>query len=298
MTRNGNYMNKRITEPLIGAHISIAGGLEQALYRGASIGCTAIQIFTHSNRSWIMPPLDDAQIDVFFQAKKETGITSIAVHASYLINLASPKQLVYSRSIQALCDELARCELLKIPFLVLHPGSPLGETAEYGITRISEALATIFTTVPHHNTLLLLENMAGQGYTLGSRLEELAAIHTAIADRKRLGFCIDTCHAFAAGYSFTDPSSYQQFWNTCHTILGKKSVQLIHVNDSQGAYNSRVDRHADIGKGNIGIQAFSALINDPSLMHIPKILETPHNSLADDQRNLECLRSLLKKDRS
>jgi deoxyribonuclease-4 len=278
---------------LIGAHTSISGGLQNALYEGAAIGCTCIQIFTHSNRQWGMPPLKKADLQELNEARKKTGITQIMVHASYLINIASSNEMVRKRSITGLRDELLRCEELKIPLLVMHPGSAVGLSPKVGLENIVEAVNSILAIVPYRYTTLLFENMAGQGSSLGSTLEELAHLYNAIKHHNRVGFCIDTCHAFVAGYALDTEQGYKDFWHLFQKIIGLEHLKAIHMNDSQKDVGSRVDRHADIGKGKIGLEAFKRIMHDKRFAHIPKIIETPRTTLEDHARNLATLRSLI-----
>jgi deoxyribonuclease-4 len=277
---------------LIGAHTSIAGGLENALYEGASIGCTCIQIFTHSNRQWGMPPLTQESIIAFEKARQATGIKNIMVHASYLINIASPDALVEKKSITALRDELIRCEALAIPLLVMHPGSATHRPRDEALEQILKNVSAVFEQVPFHHTLLLFENMAGQGSVLGSSIEELAYLFFHIKPQKRLGICIDTCHAFAAGYALDTAQGYQEFWDHFDKLIGLKHLKALHMNDSQRARGARVDRHADIGKGQLGAATFQRIMHDKRFTDIPKILETPRNDIQDHARNLETLRQL------
>lgn len=278
---------------LIGAHCSIAGGLEHALYEGASIGCTCIQMFTHSNRQWGIPPLTEAEIEKFNSARKETGITDIMVHASYLINLASADPALSRRSITALADQLLRCEKLRIPLLVFHPGSAVGQSKQEGMTRVINAVNDIIDKVPHHNTLLLFENMAGQGSAVGSTLEELAYLYRHITSKARVGFCIDLCHAFAAGYAINTEQGYQDFWHLFDKHIGLNKLKAIHMNDSQRECGSHIDRHTHIGEGKIGLETFRRIMQDTRFAQVPKILETPRDTLEDHKRNLVTLQNLI-----
>lgn len=277
---------------LIGAHTSIAGGLQHALYEGASIGCTCIQMFTHSNRQWGMPPLSPQDRDAFAQARKKTGIHEIMVHASYLINIASADPIVYKKSKSALRSQLIRCEELEIPLLVLHPGSAVEQSRQQGLERIVATLKELFEEVPFQHTTLLLENMAGQGSVLGATLEELAYLYHESTPHKRLGVCIDLCHAFVAGYSLDTPHGYEQFWHDFDALIGLRHLKALHMNDSQKKLGSHADRHADIGKGELGLETFKRIMHDKRFFDIPKVLETPRETLADHARNLELLRKL------
>ncbi len=280
---------------LLGAHMSIAGGLEKSIERGESIGCTTIQIFTKSNRQWHANPLSQSAIDLFKQTAAASTIDPIVVHATYLINIGAADKKVEAASVQALAKELATCQLLDIPYLVLHPGSFVNGTPQEGIARIINNLDTVLEIVPG-KSMIILEIMAGQGSVMGTSFEQLATILAGAAHKKRLGICFDTCHAFAAGYDFRSEAGYTKMWHEFDTILGLDALKVIHVNDSKKGLGSRVDRHEHIGKGEIGLEAFSLLFNDPRFFDIPKILETPKETeepLIEDQKNMETIRGLL-----
>ncbi|HSC24690.1 MAG TPA: deoxyribonuclease IV [Candidatus Babeliales bacterium] len=276
---------------LFGAHMSISGGLDLAIQRGESIGCTAIQIFTKSNRQWYAKPLTDQTIITFKKAWEESSIKSIIAHASYLINIGSPNEATEKKSLEALILEFKRCADLTIPYLVIHPGSHTNTDEESCITRINNNLNTLFATVP--DGTILLETMAGQGSNVGYTFEQLAQIIAYSPYKHRLGICFDTCHAFTAGYNFTTEKMYHDMWEKFDNIIGIKKLKAIHVNDSQQGIGSRVDRHTDIGKGKIGLKSFELLFNDPLFFDIPKILETPKNDLTDDKNNMNVLIGLL-----
>ncbi len=276
---------------LLGAHMSIAGGIDQAFYRGAEIGCTAIQIFTHSNRQWHTPPLTQATIEAVNEARKKTGISSCVVHASYLINPGSQSAETVKKSKETLQKELSNCHDLSIPYLVLHPGSGSADI-DSSLVQIAEVLDEVFETTPG-STAILLENMAGQGSQIGSTLEQLATIKKKSNHSKRIHFCIDTCHLWASGYDFSTLDAYENVIKTLDNTLGLSQIKAIHMNDSKKGVGSRVDRHEDIGKGTLGLDPFCFIMNDARLAAIPKILETPADSLEDYARNLQTLRSLI-----
>lgn len=286
-------MNK--DSQLLGAHMSITGGLEKSIERGESIGCTAIQIFTHSNRQWHVPPLTATQIAAFKAALYSSTIKSVVVHSSYLLNIASADTTLRNKSIVTLQEELLRCDQLAIPYLIMHPGAAVHSTKEEAIKRISEALDIVLEKV-HGTTMILLENMAGQGTVVGSTFEELESLRMSISHKKRIGFCFDTCHAFSSGYDLATAEGYEHMWQLYSDILGLENLKAMHINDSKTACSSKVDRHEDIGKGQLGLEAFRRLLNDERFFHIPKILETPKgdNDLKDDERNLLVLKGLIK----
>ena len=278
---------------LLGAHVSIAGKIFQAIERGESIKCSAIQIFTKSNRQWYAKPLNEEEIELFKRNWKNSSIQSIIAHASYLLNLGSPNPESEKKSLDALAIEFKRCAALGISNLVLHPGSHTGTDQESCIERISKNIDTVLDH-NHHGTILL-ETMAGQGSQVGYTFEQLAHIIKLSKHKKRIGICFDTCHAFAAGYDFRTEHTYHSMWEQFDKIIGINKLGAIHINDSQKDIGSRVDRHADIGKGKIGLKAFELLFNDPNLFDIPKILETPATELSDYRKNMTILEGLLNK---
>ncbi|MFI5333109.1 MAG: deoxyribonuclease IV [Candidatus Babeliales bacterium] len=278
-------MNKKHTL-LLGAHISTAGGFDKAITRAQSINCTAIQIFTKSNRQWAAKPITQDEQEVFKKAVKETGITSLLSHATYLINIGSGQEDILIKSRALLTTELERCDQLGIPYLVLHPGS-------YGTGSEQQCLETIATSLDNvfeHYTgsaMVLLENMAGQGSSVCYSFEQLAEIRTRTKYKNKVGICIDTCHAFAAGYDLRTSATYEQVWHEFDRIIGLSHLKALHINDSKKPLGSRVDRHAYIGQGAIGLEGFKLLFNDPRFFDIPKILETPCESDAP-QELLRC----------
>lgn len=276
---------------LLGAHMSIAGEMHLAIERGESIGCTAIQIFTKSNRQWQAKAISDEQAISFKKRWKDSSVQSIIAHASYLVNIASPNEELEKKSMEALAIELDRCTLLGIPYLVLHPGSHTSSDETVCLARISNNINKLLKTNTHCS--ILLETMAGQGSSVGHTFENLAQIIKLVEDKKRVGICFDTCHAFVAGYDFRTEKTYHAMWEQFDSIIGLNKLKAIHVNDSQKDIGSRVDRHTDIGKGKIGLKAFELLLNDPRFFDIPKILETPKTDIAEDKMNMEVLMGLL-----
>lgn len=281
---------------LLGGHMSIAGGLEQAIIRGESIGCTAIQIFVKSNRQWAARDLTDEEIVLFKETWKQSSVSTIIAHAAYLINIGSPNKAARKKSINALVFELKRCEQLSIPHLVLHPGSRLNSTPEECYLAIAQGLDEIFDK-NSGKTTILLENMAGQGSNVGNTFEGLAQIYHHVHYKKRVGFCFDTCHAFAAGYDIATKDGYKETWDAFDKILGLNKLMAIHLNDSKKELGSKLDRHEDIGKGQIGAEGFRLLVNDDRFVDIPKALETPKgkNALSDDAKNMRDVVHLLAK---
>jgi deoxyribonuclease-4 len=284
-------------DSLLGAHFSIAKGLHQALYVAETYGCTALQIFTKNTSAWKERTLTREEINRFDQARKETGITSIASHTSYLINLATPERKKHAMSCHALKQELIRSSMLDIPFVVLHPGAHLGKGKDQGIDKIALSINKIFDQIPDTQIRLLLETTAGQGSGLGHTFEQLALIMDKIENRNRIGICLDTSHVFAAGYDIRTPETYRKVIDTFDAVIGLENLYVIHLNDSKKELGSRVDRHEHIGMGYIGIKAFELLMNDMRFWDIPKIIETPKQKGGPDtdKMNLNRLRSLVLK---
>ncbi|MCP4578964.1 MAG: deoxyribonuclease IV [Deltaproteobacteria bacterium] len=284
--------------PLLGAHFSIAGGLYKALYTARDYRCTTVQIFTKNASTWKERILTDQDMEDFDRARQETGITTIASHTAYLINLGSPEKKKFDRSCSALIHEMVRAFQLGIPWVVHHPGAHMETGEAAGIERIAEGINRVLCESQGNGPRLLLETCAGQGTTLGHTFEQLAAIMEKMEQPERLGFCLDTCHIFAAGYDIRTEESYHKTMAAFDTVLGLDRLKVIHLNDALRDLGSRVDRHAHIGKGKIGLQGFSLIMNDERLAHIPKILETPkkEGGIDWDRRNLDCLTAMLKQD--
>ena len=278
-------------ELLIGAHVSIAGGIEQAFSRGELIGCSAIQIFTRNASRWQAKPLSTEAIAAFRCAHKSSSIRYVAAHDSYLINLASPDEKLRKKSIDAFVDELVRCEQLGIGDLVMHPGAHMGTGAAAGLQAVAASFRSIFAAAPS-NVRVLLENTAGQGTSLGARFEDLAEICSLVGP-ERFAVCFDTCHAFAAGYDLRSAQRYHEVMTDFDRLLGCDRLALFHLNDCKKPLGSRVDRHEHVAKGEIGRAGFAALMSDPRFAATPKILETPGGpEHCYDLENLALLRQL------
>jgi deoxyribonuclease-4 len=285
--------NKFKHYPPLGAHTSIAGGIHNAIYSGAQIGCDVVQIFSKNQLQWKGKKTRQEEVDQFRAAIAETGVYPITVHDSYLINLASPNPETFRKSFNAFTDELRRCEFLGISYLVMHPGSHMGRGEAAGITTIAEALRKSYTDAECQSTVVLLETTAGQGTNLGSTFEQLRDIIDQSRLEDRIAVCVDTCHIFAAGYDLRTMESWSETKARFDRILGLKNLKVFHLNDSLQELGSRVDRHARIGKGKIGLAGFSALVNDPDLRHIPMILEIPGGNKAY-QQDIRKLRKIIK----
>jgi len=277
-----------------GAHVSAAGGVDKAFARGDEFKMDAIQIFTKSERQWRAKPLEDDVIERFYQERKRTGINKIVVHGSYLINLASQKDDLRAKSIDAFKEELTRCETLNITSLVTHPGAHTGSGVEVGIGRIADSLNRIHDDLPDLKVQTLLETTAGQGTTLGRNFEELAAIIEGVEAKERVMVCLDTCHIFAAGYDFRTEDGYASVMRQFEEIIGLDRLKAIHLNDSKNPLGSFRDRHDHIGEGEIGHDGFQHLVNDSRLDGIPGLLETEKgDNNEEDGRNLATLRGMV-----
>ena len=267
---------KIMKELLIGAHTSAAGGVYNALYAGQEIGATTIQLFTSNQRQWHARSLSQETIDLWQKALDETGLKSIMSHDSYLINLGSPDKEVLSKSRHAFREELIRALQLDLAFVNFHPGAALKESVQKCLDTIVESLLQVkdlFTKKAHLK--LLLETTAGQGSTVGAKFEELSYIIDRVKKEVPIGVCIDTCHIFAAGYDIRTKDALTKTLDDFGRIIGIKYLNAMHINDSLKAFGSRRDRHADLGKGEIGLEAFKAIMQEPRTKYIPKYLETP-----------------------
>ena len=278
----------------LGAHMSAAGGADLAITRAAAFGMDSCQLFTKNANQWNAKPLDPAVIERFLANKSSLGVTHFVAHDSYLINLATPADELWEKSQVALKIELERCDQLQIPYLVSHPGGHMGSGEETGVARVAEAVNRINNDLPDGTTMLLLETTAGQGTHLGRRFEEIAGIIDRVEDKSRVGVCFDTCHVFAAGYDLRDDASYNATMTEFDQVIGFEQLKVYHLNDSKKGLGSRVDRHAHIGEGELGLEPFRFLMNDPRFEGLPGVLETPKgDDETEDARNMATLKSLI-----
>ncbi|MFO0878438.1 MAG: deoxyribonuclease IV [Gemmataceae bacterium] len=282
--------------PLLGAHLSVAGGHHKALLEAKSLGCTTVQLFTKAPSQWSARAIEPDQAKRFRETFRESGLALPLAHDGYLINLASPEETLYQRSIAAFIDECQRAELLGLSYLVMHPGAHLGGTVEEGLARVVRALDVVHERCPDLALQVLIETTAGQGTTLGHRFEHLAAILTQVQAPHRLGVCFDTCHVLAAGYGLSTGPEYEATIAEFERVVGLKHLRAFHLNDSLKPRGSRVDRHAHIGQGHVGVETFRLLLNDPRFQNLPMVLETPKEQGDNhrmDEVNLALLRSLV-----
>lgn len=282
--------------PRFGAHMSTVGGHHNAAVAAGEIGFETLQLFTKNNNQWNARPLTDEQIRAFADRLSEHALTTPVAHNSYLINLASPDDVLWKKSIDAMVVELERAEALGIGDVVAHPGAHVGSGEEAGLARIASALDEVHRRTRGLNARIDLETTAGQGSCLGHRFEHLQAILEVVAEPERLGICVDTCHVFAAGYSLHDEASYNATIEALDQAVGLPRVRVLHLNDSVKERGSRVDRHAGIGLGRMGLESFRRIVTDPRFADVPMILETPKGTSETgeelDTVNLRVLRGL------
>ena len=286
----------------IGAHMSVAGGISKAVDRAVVHGCEALQVFTKNASQWRGKPLDPAEVRLFRERIEQTGITPVVSHASYLINLATTFPLLREQSIAAFVDELDRADALGLLGVVIHPGTCTAGPENDALRLIADAIRVAFKARPRARTMVLLEHTAGQGRTLGHRFEHLAAVIRHLRGSRRVGVCLDTCHLVASGYDISTDAGYRDTFEQFDRLVGIERLKVFHGNDSKKRCGSRVDRHAHIGEGCIGLEAFRRLLHDPRFAGLPILIETEKSKGAErkgvvvedplDARNLGTLRRL------
>src|SRR5215470_5571489 len=286
-----SQVGNRNSQILLGAHMSIRGGVSMAIERACSIRCTAMQIFVKNNIQWFARPLTRQEIRGFLDHVQRGELFAVFGHANYLINLAATNPKFHANSIRALAEELIRADQLQLPFLVLHPGAHVGAGEEAGLKKISDSIDEVFQKIPKVKTKIALEITAGQGSCIGYRFEHLAHIIANVGEPERLRVCLHTAHLFAAGYDIGSESGVRKTFREFDRVIGPDRLVAIHVNDSKTGLGSRVDRHEHIGKGRIGLDAFRFLMRSARFSKVPKVLETPKGKdLAEDVMNLTTLR--------
>ena len=282
--------------PLVGAHMSAAGGLVRAVERAAAAGCRTLQVFTKNSNQWDGKPVVAGEAAAFRKAAADAGLAPLVAHSAYLINLASPDPVVRTRSVGALVDEIERCDANGIPYLVLHPGSHGGDGEGAGLDRIARGLDEAAAKCPSSGTTVLLETAAGQGACLGHDFAHLAAIFERADSRPRLALCFDTCHVHAAGYDVVTRDGWRKTLDELDASCGLGLVKVIHANDSKKERGCRVDRHERIGHGAIGLKGFANLMTERAFEEVPKILETPKDEEGTwDRDGLAALRKLARR---
>jgi deoxyribonuclease-4 len=273
--------------------MSIAGGVFNAVLHAEEAGCRCVQLFVKSSNQWRAKPLSDDEISQFRSERERTGIGPAVAHSSYLINIGSPDNALYTKSRDALKVEYERCVQLGVEYLVFHPGAHVGSGVEAGIERIAAAMNWVLEKTPSGETLLLLETTAGAGSHIGSRFDELRDIIDRVEQNERVAVCMDTCHIFSAGYDIRTAAAYKATMKEYDGILGRPSLKALHFNDSKYDLGTHKDRHEHIGEGFIGADAFGFFMRDSKLRNVPKILETPKDKEGKyDKKNLALLRKL------
>lgn len=276
---------------LIGAHMSVAGGLDKAFERADALGCESMQIFTRSQRQWQARPVSLQEAEGFYRAWQRSNVKAVVSHASYLINIASPDAAVRAKSAAALREEVERCRHLNIDDIVLHPGFAMDAGVDAATTNIAETLLRLFDATQEYKTRILLETMAGQGTCVGGDLAHFTEILDKANWHPRIGLCIDTCHVFAAGYDLRSSDAYERLVAAADKHVGLSRVRCWHLNDSKAAKGTHLDRHAHLGEGEIGLHPFALLMNDERFEETPTILETPKEGVGDEG-NLSFLRKV------
>ncbi|MDH5714545.1 MAG: deoxyribonuclease IV [Candidatus Aminicenantes bacterium] len=278
---------------LIGAHMSIAGGIPLALTRGQELGCRTIQIFTKNANQWKARDITPEEVAEFTRQKEKTKIWPVVAHDSYLINLGAPDEEKLQKSRESFLIEMQRTELLELPYLITHPGAHLESGEQEGLKKIAESIDWLHRRTKGFKMKILLETTSGQGTNLGYRFEHFSAIMDMVEDASRLGFCFDTCHVFTAGYDLRTRDAYEKTMEEFDRVIGLASLNVFHLNDAKNDVGNRIDRHQHIGKGKLGLDAFRFLLNDPRFVNLPKILETPKGKdMTEDKMNLAVLESL------
>jgi len=279
---------------LLGAHMSIAGGVHTAIERAVRIGCTALQMFVKNNNQWKGKALSDEDVATYKDALSKARIGPVVVHDTYLINLCASDRSILKKSRDALTDELQRCEKLGVDYLNFHPGAHMGRGEKEGIERIAESLNMIHTRTKGFRVKSVIESTAGQGTALGYKFEQLKDMIDLVDEQERMAVCIDTCHIFAAGYDIVSEEGYHRTFREFDDIIGLDRLVAFHVNDSKRELGSRVDRHEHVGKGKIGLEGFRLIMNDERFVNIPKILETPKSDdMHEDVENMAVLKGLI-----
>jgi deoxyribonuclease-4 len=282
----------------VGFHVSIAGGISNSVENAKKLGCTAFQIFSRNPRGWAAKPLPQDEVDSFKNSLCASGIgkTSVVVHMPYLPNLSGPPGELYERSVKTLTEEMQRCDLLGISYLVLHLGSHMGRGSNSGIDQVVNALTAASDHSKSANAVVvLLENNVGQKNSVGGTLEELRLILDRLDNSKQFGVCIDTCHLFASGHDLRTKEDVNKIFEKIKETVGLKELKIVHLNDSKGGLGSNLDRHEHIGLGSIGVEGITAFLNHRAIQALPIIMETPIDKRRGDEQNLQVVLDMIKK---
>jgi deoxyribonuclease-4 len=280
-------------EPMIGLHVSIAGSLESAFDRAEEAGANTFQIFTRNPNQWKFKPIPDEDAAAFRARRKESGYRRLVDHMPYLPNLSSPDKATMKISRYSLDEEVKRCDQLGIDYLVTHLGSHLGGGVMLGVRNVAEAVDEALAG-SDGKTTILLENMAGQKNSVGSRFEELRLIVDRVRKSDRVGVCLDVCHGWAAGFDFAGEEGVKRTMGLFDETLGMDRLKVVHLNDSKGDLGSRLDRHENVGEGRIGKKGLKAFLKYPGVLERPIIMETPYEDEAGMKRSVRAARGLLK----
>lgn len=275
-----------------GFHISIAGGFSEVVERARKLKCQTIQIFSHNPRQWKNNSLKENEVKIFKRDIKREKIHPVFIHMSYLPNIASFKENLYSRSVKSLCQELIRAERLDIPYLIVHPGNRGNSAQEGAVRRIGKAINKVFDRAKNR-LILLLENTAGQATEVGYTFSQIKAIINEVESKNRIGVCLDTAHAFEAGYDLSKRKGLEETIEEFDRLIGLDRLCLLHLNDSRTSLGSHIDRHWHIGEGYIGLRGLRRIVNHCQLSHLPAIMETPRRSDRDDLKNMSIVRELV-----
>ncbi|MCL5034886.1 MAG: deoxyribonuclease IV [Bacteroidetes bacterium] len=282
---------------LLGAHMSVAGGLYTAFERAERVACTAVQIFTKNSNQWNDPVISSDDVLKYREAKNKSKVELVVSHDSYLINLCGAGELLLNKSRTAFIQEIERCSLLGIKYMILHPGAHTIMDRREAVGLVADSVNYAHSSTADADVVTLIETTAGQGTNVGSSFDEIAEMLSLIRNKKRVGVCIDTCHIFAAGYDIRTKETYEATMNEFERVVGFDLLHAVHLNDAKKPLGSRVDRHEHIGKGQIGKAGFRLIMNDERFESVPKILETPkgEDGFAMDMVNLKLLRSFIGK---
>jgi deoxyribonuclease-4 len=272
-------------------HVSISGTIDQAADRARDLGCDTFQMFTRNPRGWKYKKLDRGEVEEFRRKVASYNLTPVVAHMPYLPNLSSPKKLIYTKSVKSLGGELNRCGALGIPYIVTHLGSHLGEGSDVGLEKIVSAINHALSENAN-DVMLLLENTAGTKNSMGSSFEDIKKIINRVGEKERVGICLDTAHAYAAGYDLHSPRGVKDTLGRFDSVLGLESLKVVHLNDSQVGLGSGRDRHEHIGLGYIGDQGFRALFKQEAVRNLPFIMETPIDERGDEKENMRRAREL------
>ncbi len=279
---------------ILGVHVSGAGRIYESLNRAHDLKCQTMQIFSRNPQQWQVEPLNTKDIEEFKSRRKKFKINPVFVHISYLINLASPNPRLYAGSVRAYIEDMREAEKLEVDYIVTHMGSHKETSEEAGIKRLVAALNKILDKTAGSRVGILLENTSGSGSWLGYKFEHQEKILAGLKEKSRVGLCLDTAHAYLAGYDLSTKAGLESMLDEIERLVGIKLIKLIHLNDAHGALASHHDRHDHIGKGSIGLEGMKRIINHPKLKNIPMILETPKDEESSDTMNLALVRKLAK----